>query len=93
MKLTQEEIHRIVKRLAKEWKGQQLIYPKTTDHLLVEKLNEIFIKELRIEDDLNKEVEQLLEKYEKQFQSGALDRRKMYNMVKAQLVKERKIVL
>lgn len=93
MKLTQDEVLLIVKKLLEEWKHESLISTETSDRDLLDHLSEIFVKELRVEDNLNQEVDQLLEKYDQQFESGALDRRKMFLMVKAQLVKEKGLVL
>ncbi|MFH1262144.1 MAG: DUF507 family protein [Pseudomonadota bacterium] len=93
MKLNPDEVALIVKKILEEWKRQDLTKFKITDLELTNRLNEIFLADLRVEDDLNREVETMLGKYENQFQSGALDRRKMFLMVKAQLVKERRLVL
>ena len=46
-----------------------------------DRLIEIVIKDLRAEDDLNAEIEIMLGKYEKEFERGALDRRKMFNLI------------
>ncbi len=93
VKLKQEEVSRIVTKLMLEWQNQKLVILNSPERKIHERLVEIFIKDLRIEDDLNKEVDQLLSKYEAQFASGELDRRKMFNIVKAQLVKERCLIL
>lgn len=93
MRLRPEEVHLIVDRLMSDWKTQNLVTFKVPEAQLQTRLIDIFQKELRVEDDLTKEVEAMLAKYEKDFASGALDRRKMYQMVKNQLVKERKLVL
>ena len=93
MRISPEEVTRIVHRLIQEWKTSGAARFKTTDEKIQFHLSEIFLKELRVEDDLNADVEKMLAKYEKEFQSGKLDRRKMSQMVKHQLAKERKIVL
>lgn len=93
MKFTPEEASLIVRKLLQEWKNQSLAVFKVPETELHDRLVEIFFKDLRVEDDLNKEIETMLQKYEKEFERGTLDRRKMFNMVKAQLVKERKLVL
>ncbi len=93
MRLTPEEVDRVVRTVLREWVGQKLASPKAPDEKIRQKLNEIFLKELRVEDDLNAEVETMLDKYEKDFASGKLDRRKMFLLIKNQLVKERRIIL
>jgi uncharacterized protein len=93
MKLTGEEVGLIVKKLLEEWRRENLITTQVTEAELRDRLVEIVLKDLRAEDDLNVEIEAMLAKYEKEFEKGALDRRKMFNLIKAQLVKERKLVL
>ncbi len=93
VKLTGEEVGLVVKKLLEEWKRESLVTSRVSDAELRDRLVEIFLRDLKVEDDLNVEIETMLSKYEKQFESGALDRRKMFNMVKAQLVKERRLVL
>lgn len=56
-----------------------------TEHLLLE--------ELLVEDRLNDEVRQLLRKYESEIEKGRLDFRKLFEMTKQKLVRERNIVL
>ncbi|MCB0309194.1 MAG: DUF507 family protein [Bdellovibrionales bacterium] len=84
---------RILNKLINEWKSQNLLKSSVDDSKLLTRLHDTFAKELRLEDDLNKEVDQLLSKYEKQFERGELDRRKMHQMVKVQLAKEKKVIL
>ena len=93
MRLHADEISRIVGKLLAEWKDKKLAELKAPEERVRVRLTEIFEKELRVEDDLNKEVEEILSKYEKEFQSGALDRRKMSQLVKNQLARERRIIL
>jgi hypothetical protein len=93
MKLSPEEVSRVVNKLIAEWKEKKFVSFSVPDEKIRLTLNDIFLKELKVEDDLNRDAEKLLEKYEKEFAKGALDRRKMFSMVKAQLAKERKVVL
>jgi len=93
MRLTEPEIQRIIEKLVAEWKSSQIVRFEIPELKLKERLAKIFIQELKVDDDLNKEVDKILQQYEKQFESGALDRRKMFQMVKNQLAKERRIVL
>ncbi len=54
-------------------------------------MESIFLAELRIEDDINKEAERLLEQVERQGGPN-LDREKMFQLIKKQLLKDRKVV-
>ena len=93
MKFRPEEVERIVGKLLDEWKAAKLVSWTLPEAKVKVRLIEVFLAELRVEDDLHREVEQMLAKYEKDFQSGKLDRRKMFQMVKKQLAKDRGIVL
>ncbi len=93
MRLSAQEVSQVVEKLLQTWKEAKLVSSEVSEAKIKEKLNDVFLKELQVEDDLNAEVETLLAKYEKEFDQGTLDRRKMFNMVKAQLVKDRKLVL
>lgn len=93
LRLSEIEVSRIVDKLLSEWKLKNLVACVGKEQEIRHCLIDIFIQDLKVEEDLHKEIENILSKYEKQFESGALDRRKMFSMVKAQLVKERKIIL
>ena len=72
--------------------GKKLVEIQSTDAQILSHLQAVFLKNLQEEDELNKEVEKLLEKYEAQI-TGDMDRRKMFQMIKKQLVKERKLTI
>lgn len=93
VKITQEEVTRILNKLIDQWKTNDLVKGIADEFKLKTALNDTFMKSMKAEDDLNKEVEQMLSKYEKQFERGELDRRKMFQMIKNQLAKDKKIIL
>jgi hypothetical protein len=93
MRLTPDEVTRVVNRIFAEWKGSAFLAVKGTDDAVKGRLSEIFLAELKLEDDLNRDTEAMLAKYDGEFKSGKLDRHKMYQRVRAQLAKQRKIVL
>ncbi|MCK5505119.1 MAG: DUF507 family protein [Thermodesulfovibrionia bacterium] len=60
---------------------------------VVNLLEELVIEELTVEDTLNKEVREMLKKYEGEIEKGQLDYRRLFEMTKQKLVKERNIIL
>ncbi len=60
---------------------------------LIEETEKIILEELTVEDRLNEEVRQLLKKYESEIEKGRLDYRKLFEITKQKLVKERNIIL
>ena len=60
---------------------------------LIEETEKILLEELMAEDRLNEEVRNLLKKYGDEIEKGRLDFRKLFDMTKQKLVKERNIIL
>jgi hypothetical protein len=56
-------------------------------------VEELILDELMVEDRLNAEVRELLKKYDSEIEKGRLDYRRLFDMTKQKLVKERNIVL
>jgi len=56
-------------------------------------LSELVLEELMVEDRLNAEVREMLKKYDSEIEKGRLDYRRLFEMTKQKLVKERNIVL
>ncbi len=45
------------------------------------------------EDRLNEEVRDIMERYDAELKDGRLDYNKLFNMIKQQLIKERKLII
>lgn len=56
-------------------------------------LSGLILEELMVEDLLNAEVREMLKKYDSEIEKGRLDYRRLFEMTKQKLVKERNIVL
>jgi hypothetical protein len=63
-----------------------------TEKLLLEAENLIF-NELSVEDKLNDEIRELLKKHSSEIEKGRLDYRRLFELTKHKLVKERNLVL
>ena len=53
----------------------------------------IILDELMVEDRLNDEVREMLKQYEREIDSKRLDYRKLFDMTKHKLVRERSIII
>lgn len=93
MRLKPEEISAIVRRLADTWTRSPHVEVMVDLARLIPELEALLVKPLQDEDVLDAEVEKLLTQYEKEFARGTLDRRKMFQMAKTQLAKEKGVVL
>jgi hypothetical protein len=80
---------RIVDALIKK----DLIEPTIPAARLVEEVEKLITLELTVEDRLNEEVRQMLRKYEGEINKGRMDYRKLFDMTKMKLVRERNIIL
>lgn len=92
-------------RIPKTW--VPLLARKITDNLLSKNLvaasvpkeqliavtEEILMHELTVEDRLNEEVRELLKSHAAEIEKGRLDYRKLFEMTKQKLVRERNLVL
>lgn len=60
---------------------------------LISEAEEILMKELTIEDRLNEEVRELLKTHAAEIEKGRLDYRRLFELTKQKLVRERNLVL
>ncbi|MCX8033903.1 MAG: DUF507 family protein [Thermodesulfovibrio sp.] len=70
-----------------------LIETTVSKEQLLEEAEKLILDELMVEDRLNEEVRELLKKYETEIEKGKLDYRKLFEMTKQRLVKQRNLVL
>jgi hypothetical protein len=56
-------------------------------------MEELILDELMIEDRINDEVREMLKRYDSEIEKGRLDYRRLFEMTKQKLVKERNVIL
>ena len=56
-------------------------------------MKELILEELMVEDRINDEVREMLKQYDAEIEKGRLDYRRLFEMTKQKLVKERNIIL
>ncbi len=93
MRIPKSWVPSIAKRMVDNLIKKELIEPAIPLNSLVEETAKLIMDELTVEDRLNDEVRQLLRKYESEIEKGRLDFRKLFDMTKQKLVKERNVVL
>ncbi|MBI5454036.1 MAG: DUF507 family protein [Deltaproteobacteria bacterium] len=91
MKLTKEQVEKVSASIIERLKGKDLVVFKAAEPKVLERVNEIILANLRAEDSLDKEVEEILKSHSVEGQK--IDYRKMFNMVKGKLARERGIIL
>jgi len=93
MKLKPEEIDRIVTLVLDNLNNKKLVNFKADRDTVHSRMVDIFTHNLEEEEKLNEDVEEILQKFEKEIDSGQIDPRKMFNKIKTQLAKERNFIL
>lgn len=73
--------------------AREMITPKIPVEKLIEQADAIILEELMLEDRLNNEVRELLKKHETDIERNRMDYRKLFELTKHKLVKERNLVL
>jgi hypothetical protein len=56
-------------------------------------LEELILEELMVEDRLNDEIRELLKQYDSEIEKGRLDYRRLFDMTKQKLIRERNIII
>ncbi len=92
MRLTTGQLHSIASKVLEAWKKQNLVTFKDDEKKvlarMIEAIKADYQKELNLDADVNKMLDQL-----EKTNSGEFQRYKMYPLVRKQLAKERKIIL
>ena len=93
MKLSEEQIERVIAKMLENLKTKGLIELKTDEKIVLQRMTDIITKDLSAEDALDREVDGMLDDHSREVDSGSVDYRKVFNMVKHKLARERGIIL
>ncbi len=93
MRLSKARVDAISLRLATVLLDQNLIESVQKKEAIVSLVAGVIAKELEVEDHLNREVEQMMKKYEAQMKGEQIDRHALFLMIKKQLVRDRNIII
>jgi len=93
MRIPRSWIKPLARRIITNLISRDLIEPLVPEENLLETTEQIILDELMVEDRLNEEVREILKKFESEIERGGLDYRKLFELTKQKLVKERNIIL
>ena len=93
MRLRQEEIDYVSWKILQALKEDEVIDIIGDDELVAGKLRQALTENLSVEDQLNREVDDILRNHLKEIQRDSVDYRRMFQMVKTKLARERNLVL
>ena len=93
MRLRQEEIEYISWKILHALKEDEVIDIIGDEELVAGRLRHALTENLSVEDQLNREVDDILRNHLKEIQRDSVDYRRMFQMVKTKLARERNLVL
>ena len=93
MRLNNEEIKNLSEVLAKLLADKDLLIENVKMEDVRSDIYNIIYGDMQMEDRLNEEVKDIMERYNADLKSGKLDYNKLFNMIKQQLIKERKLII
>lgn len=92
MRLKEHQIKHLCQRILEHWHQEKLITIKKSDTEALSKMEAECTAELRVEDDINDQAWKMLDQYAAQMGSN-IDRQQMFQMIKTQLIKEKKVII
>lgn len=93
MKLTREQVEKMSGLVLKRLKDRDLIEFKAPEARVLERITDAVLTDLKAEDGLDREVEEVLKSHTAAIDGQKIDYRKMFSMIKTKLARERGIVL
>lgn len=93
MRIPKSWVPIIAKKIADNLVSKEMLKPRVPMEQFVTGTEEILMEELMIEDRVNDEVREILKKYETEIERGRADYRKLFEMTKQKIVRERNLVL
>jgi hypothetical protein len=93
MRIPKSWVPFISKRIIENLISKELISSNIPIEKLILQAEEIILDELMVEDRLNEEVKEILKSHAYEIEKGKLDYRKLFELTKQKLVKERNLIL
>lgn len=93
MRVPKSWVPALAKRIVDNLLKKELVESEVPVETLIAETERLLLEELMVEDRLNEEVRQILKKFEPEIEKGRLDYRRLFDMTKQKLVKEKNIIL
>ncbi len=93
MRLPKELITHIADAIAANLEKKSMAKYEVATSVIAEKINAVITADMQAEDKLNKDVENILSAHEAEIKKGQMDYRKVFELTKQKLAKERGMVL
>jgi hypothetical protein len=83
----------LAKKVVDNITSKNLVKPAVPLEKLLTETGEIILEELTIEDRLHEEVREILKSHSAEIEKGRMDYRRLFELTKQKLIKERNLVL
>ena len=93
MRIPKSWVPILAKRIVESLLEKEMVVLSVPQDRLLAKTEELITEELMVEDRLNDEVRALLGKHTSDIERGRMDYRKLFELTKQKLVRERNLVL
>jgi hypothetical protein len=93
MRIPKPWVPLLAKKIIHTITSKKLVTPAVSLEKLQSETEELILEELSVEDRLNDEVREILKGHTVEIEKGRLDYRRLFDLTKHKLVKERNIIL
>lgn len=93
MRLSREFIRHLAKVIIADLNAGGTIAVRGDMGKVEQQLHSVILDEVTVEDRINEEVRELLQKFEPEIASGKMDYRRLFEMTKKKLVAEKGVIL
>ncbi|GMR03326.1 MAG: DUF507 family protein [Thermodesulfovibrionia bacterium] len=93
MRVSKERVSVLANEITRVLCEKKLIGLKNSQDDVIKLTNKLIFDELIVEEQLNREVREFLKKYDVEIEKGRLDYRRLFELTKQKLVKEKNIIL
>jgi len=93
MRIPKGWVPNISRKIADDLLKNELIRLRDSKEQVVALVEELMLEELMAEDRLNDEIREMLKQYDAEIEKGRLDYRKLFDMTKQKILRERNIII
>lgn len=93
MRIPKTWVPLLAKKIVENILSKNLVNPIVPQEKLLSETEELILYELTVEDRLNEEVREILKGHASEIEKGRMDYRRLFDLTKQKLVKERNLVL
>jgi hypothetical protein len=93
MRIPKSWVPVLARKIADNLVNKELVESLVPAETLFAETERLLLEELMVEDQLNDEVRQILKKFEPEIEKGRLDYRRLFDMTKQKIVRERNVII